>query len=116
MTTTEGTNGIHEATQGVGVEEPEASAGCGRCACGEGGCGGARTPELDARVIDPAIRQSAIFGVLIGLPPAASAVVVTEASPDLVLTLIEGQFAGQYAVEGGQVDEQEWRTKFTRLG
>lgn len=94
------------------------SDGCGSCGCGAGGCGGApsRVPEFDARGVDPMIRQSAVFGVLIGLTPGAGATVVTADSPDLVRTLIEGQFAGQYRVEGGQVDEQEWRTTFTRLG
>lgn len=93
------------------------SSGCGSCACGAGGCGGgtARVPALDARPIDPAIRQSAVFGVLIGLPPGAAAEIVTDSSPDLVLTLIEGQFSGQYSVTGGQVGDEEWRTTFTRV-
>lgn len=102
----------------VDVEDVEDSAaGCGSCGCGAGGCGSgqARVPELDARGIDQQIRQSAIFGVLIGLAPGSGATVITEASPELVMTLIQGQFAGQYAVEGGQVDEQEWRTTFTRV-
>ncbi len=94
------------------------SDGCGSCGCGAGGCGGgsSRVPEFDARPVDPLIRQSAVFGVLIGLPPGAAATVVTAESPDLVRTLIEGQFAGQYQIDGGQVEEQEWRTTFTRLG
>ena len=93
------------------------SAGCGGCGCGSGGCGDgrARVPEFDAGPVDPLIRQSAVFGVLIGLTPGAGATVITEESPDLVRTLIEGQFAGQYRIEGGQVEEQEWRTTFTRL-
>ena len=91
--------------------------GCGSCGCGAGGCGsGARVPELDARVIDPAIRQAAIFGVLIGLPPGSGATIVTDAAPDLVLSLIEGQFSGQYAVETAHPAPEEWRTTFTRLG
>lgn len=93
----------------------ETTAGCGTCACGAGGCGGAApTPVLDARVIDPLIRQGAVFGVLIGLPAGGSAQIVTDESPDLVLTLIEGQFAGQYAVSGGRVSDDEWRTTFER--
>ena len=66
-------------------------------------------------VVDPLIRQSAVFGVLIGLTPGAGATVVMGEAPDLVRTLIEGQFAGQYRIEADQVDEQEWRTTFTRL-
>lgn len=106
-------------TAGDVTESAQAAeaAGCGSCGCGAGGCGSgqARVPELDARGIDQQIRQSAIFGVLIGLAPGSGATVITEASPELVMTLIQGQFAGQYAVEGGQVDEQEWRTTFTRV-
>lgn len=94
------------------------SAECGSCGCGAGGCGSGprRIPELDARAIDPAIRQAAVFGVLIGLAPGGGATIVTDESPDLVRTLIEGQFAGQYVVEGGQVEDDEWRTTFTRVG
>lgn len=95
-------------------EEPQAGCG-GGCACGSGGCGqGARTPELDARVIDPAIRQAAVFGVLIGQPPGGRVVIVTDSRPDLVLTLLEGQFAGQYDIEVAEAGEGEWRSTFVR--
>lgn len=94
------------------------SSDCGGCGCGAGGCGSGprRVPELDARVIDPTIRQAAVFGVLIGLTPGGGATIVTDEAPDLVRTLIEGQFAGQYVVEGGRVGDDEWRTTFTRVG
>ncbi|GAB98250.1 uncharacterized protein (DUF2249 family) [Kineosphaera limosa] len=72
-------------------------------------------PELDARAIDPQIRQAAVFGVLIGLPPGNAATIVTDESPDLVLSLIGGQFAGQYAIEADRPADDEWRTTFTRL-
>jgi len=89
--------------------------GGGGCGCGAGGCGGnARVPELDARPIDPQIRQAAIFGVLIGLPPGSAATVLTDESPELVMTLIEGQFAGQYDIACEQQGEDLWRTTFTR--
>lgn len=93
------------------------TAGCGGgCACGAGGCGsGGPVPELDARAIDPAIRQAAIFGVLIGQPPAGRVVIVTDGRPDLVLTLLEGQFAGQYEAAIEEVSDEEWRTTFTRV-
>lgn len=91
--------------------------GCGGCGCGAGGCGDgpARVPEFDARPVDPLIRQSAVFGVLIGLPAGSGATVITDESPELVRTLIEGQFVGQYRIEGGRVEDQEWRTTFTRI-
>ena len=91
--------------------------GCGSCSCGSGGCGdgGGRVPELDARPIDSALRQAAILGVLVGLVPGASAAIVTKDEPELVLMLIEQQFAGQYEVTGGQSGPEEWRTKFLRV-
>ena len=55
--------------------------GCG--GHGGGGCGGhgaTEPPILDARVIDPLIRQSAIFGVLVGLPPTGKVTIVTDLS------------------------------------
>ena len=99
-------------------QEVTLSAECGGCGCGAGGCGSGarRVPELDARTIDPQIRQAAIFGVLIGLTPGGGATIITDESPDLVRTLIEGQFGGQYLVEAGSSEsDDEWRTTFTRV-
>lgn len=105
-----------DPTDSVQAEESGES-GCGGCGCGAGGCGSGprRIPELDARQIDAQIRQAAVFGVLIGLAPGSGATIVTDESPDLVLTLIQGQFAGQYAIEADQVADNEWRTTFTRV-
>lgn len=72
-------------------------------------------PELDARPIDPALRQAAILGVLVGLVPGASAAIVTDEEPELVLMLIEQQFAGQYEITMGEGSEGGWRTKFLRV-
>ena len=94
----------------------QTSGGCGSCTCGSGGggCGGGRVPELDARTIDSAIRNAAIFGVLVGLAPSASAAIVTEEKPELVLMLIEEQLPGQYEVDITEAEPGHWRTKFVR--
>lgn len=108
-----------EATVSEVVTESAADqGGCGSCSCGSGGCGGSgggRVPELDARPIDPALRQAAILGVLVGLVPGASAAIVTDGEPELILMIIEQQFAGQYEISFDQVADDEWRTKFLRV-
>lgn len=98
-------------------DNEQGQSGCGSCACGSGGCGGGggRVPELDARPIDPALRQAAILGVLVGLVPGASAAIVTDGEPELVLMLIEQQFPGQYEIAMDEVGDSEWRTKFLRV-
>ncbi len=92
--------------------------GCGSCSCGQdgsGGCGGGRVPELDARTIDPALRNAAVFGVLVALVPGSSAVIIDEAEPEVVLMLIAERFPGQYEITGAQAAPGEWRAKFARV-
>lgn len=96
------------------------SGGCGgACGCGAGGggcgSGAGRVPVLDARPIDPAIRQAAILGVLVGLAPGTSALLVTEERPELALMLVEQQFPGQYEITFDEGGEGESRTKFFRV-
>lgn len=107
---------VTDSGERVGDDE-QAQGGCGSCSCGSGGCGGGggRVPELDARVIDPALRQAAVLGVLVGLVPGASAAIVTDSEPELVLMLIEQQFAGQYEITMDEISDTEWRTKFLRV-
>ncbi|MBW3084002.1 hypothetical protein KEM60_00185 [Austwickia sp. TVS 96-490-7B] len=105
---------------GCGSEAP----GCdGQGGCGSGGgCGGHTVqyvPLLDARTIDPVIRQSAIFGVLIGLPSQESVVVVTDQDPEPVADLLAEQLPGEYTVVTESVDEDElqgvsYRVRFIR--
>lgn len=106
-----------QTADGVVDETSQEQGGCGSCSCGSGGCGGGsgRVPELDARPIDSALRQAAILGVLVGLVPGASAAIVTDDEPELVLMLIEQQFPGQYEIALDQVAPDEWRTKFLRV-
>lgn len=109
-----------QSEQGT-IAADEGPQGCGgACGCGEsgGGCGaggGGRVPELDARPIDPAIRQAAIFGVLVGLVPGASALIVTDERPELALMLVEQQFPGQYEASPEEAAQGLWRTKFARV-
>lgn len=97
----------------TGIDE-QSTDGCGSCGCGEGGCGGGRVPELDARPIDPALRNAAVFGVLVGLAEGVSAIIVTDEKPELILMLMEEKFPGQYEINMDEVSPTEWRTKFLR--
>ncbi|MDO5628334.1 MAG: DUF2249 domain-containing protein [Mobilicoccus sp.] len=88
--------------------------GCGSGGCG-GACGGPYVPELDARALDPMIRQSALFGVLMGLAPAGSVRVVVNTDPSGIATLLEERLPGQYSVEVDEVSDDEYRVVFSRL-
>ncbi len=87
--------------------------GCG----GNGGCGGhgaPYVPVLDARQIDPAIRQSAIFGVLVGLPPAQAVTVITEQDPAPIAELLHERLPGEYEVATQQAEEA-YEVTFARI-
>lgn len=102
----------------AGAHPETAPAGCD----GHGGCGGnsgcgsheAVIPELDARTIHPMIRQSAIFGVLVGLPPQAAVTIVAPNDPGPIVALLEERLPGEYAVTTAQGGAQEWRVTFIR--
>ena len=103
--------------------DPDAAAKPAGCN-GQGGCGGAggcgshaappRVPVLDARTIDPLIRQAAIFGVLVGLPPNQAVTIVTDADPTPMAALLEERLPGEYAVEAVKTDDDEWRFTVAR--
>lgn len=96
---------------GMIADEPTAG-GCG----GACGCGGhsARTPVLDARTIDPQIRQSAIFGVLVGMPPRGSVVVVSDVDPAPIAQLLQDRLPGEYAVDAEVLDDGSHVVTFRR--
>ncbi len=102
----------------AGEDPGTAPAGCnGQGGCGSGsGCGGheAVIPELDARTIHPMIRQSAIFGVLVGLPPQAAVTIVAPNDPGPIVALLEERLPGEYAVMTDQAAADEWRVTFIR--
>lgn len=87
--------------------------GCG----GNGGCGGhsSLVPELDARLIDPVIRQSAIFGVLVGLRPAQAVTVLTDQDPTPVVEFLHERLPGEYEVAIDPVAEDAYRATFARM-
>ncbi|GMA41293.1 DUF2249 domain-containing protein [Mobilicoccus caccae] len=91
----------------------EQGGGCGGGGCG-GGCGGPYVPELDARELDPMIRQSAIFGVLMGLPSEGSVRVVVNTDPSGIAQLLEQRLPGEYSAEVDEVSEDEYRVLFAR--
>ncbi|GAB78614.1 Uncharacterized conserved protein, DUF2249 family [Austwickia chelonae] len=100
---------------GCGSESP----GCdGQGGCGSGGgCGGHLTyvPELDARTLDPMIRQSAIFGVLVGLPPEEAVTVVTDQDPAPIAELLEERLPGEYTVTTETTEDDSYRVTFARI-
>lgn len=101
----------------AGADPDNAPAGCdGHGGCGSGaGCGHDLViPELDARIIHPLIRQSAIFGVLVGLPPQAAVTIVAPNDPGPIVALLEERLPGEYAVSTTQGGQQEWRVTFVR--
>jgi uncharacterized protein (DUF2249 family) len=105
----------HEAAPAETTVEAEqaapAAGGCGgNCACNSAPA----TPVLDARSIEPSIRQSAIFGVLVGMPPHASVVIVAPQDPAPIVDLLESRLPGEYSVAGEKVSDDEFRVTFTR--
>lgn len=114
----------HEIARETGETKAEACGtvpGCdGHGGCGGhggGGCGGhapAHTPTLDARLIDPVIRQSAIFGVLVGLPPAAAVTIITQENPAPIAELLHERLPGEYQVSAEASDDDAFRVTFSR--
>ena len=105
----------------TGAQEPCGTVpGCD----GHGGCGGhgggscghapAGPPTLDARLIDPVIRQSAIFGVLVGLPPAGTVTIVTHENPAPIADLLHERLPGEYEVTTEASDDAAYRVTFAR--
>ncbi len=100
------------------VDPQTAPTGCdGHGGCGgNGGCGdhAAQIPELDARTLHPMIRQSAIFGVLVGLPPEGAVTIVAPQDPGPIVALLDERLPGEYAVMTHQAGDEEWRVTFIR--
>lgn len=109
---------MSEQTNDYGTGGHESAEDSGGGGCG-GGCagmcgGGAYIPSLDARAIDPTIRQSAIFGVLMGLPPAGSVKIIGVIDPSPLAELLESRLPGEYSIEVDEVSEREWHATFSR--
>ncbi len=123
---------VSEATSGPGAgqdadghcvdEHGQSPEGCN----GHGGCGGSdgggcgdhdtqTTPLLDARTLDPRIRQSAIFGVLMGLPPGEAVTVVTLGDPTPIAELLNERLPGQYEATAAEMEGDVFLVTFERL-
>ncbi|WP_168582543.1 DUF2249 domain-containing protein [Gephyromycinifex aptenodytis] len=110
---------MSEHTNGHGCGGGAKSAENNGGGCGGGGCGGmcgggSYVPTLDARAIDPTIRQSAIFGVLMGLPAAGSVKIIGVTDPSPIAELLESRLPGEYSVAVQEVAELEWHATFSR--
>ncbi len=86
--------------------------GCGgHCTCGDQGD---TAPELDARLIPPAIRHAAIFGALGAVLPGDSMVLIAPHEPvPLLEQLVEAE-PGQWTTMSSQSGPEEWRVRLTR--
>lgn len=106
----EGHTGAEAHCSGTGT-----CGGHGSCG-GSAGCGTVHVPVLDARTIDPAIRQSAIFGVLIGLPPGGAVTIVSDQDPQPIAALMQERLPGAFEIDADRAGEAEWRVGFSRIG
>ncbi len=97
-------------------EHPQGCDGHGGCG-GQSGCGSHEqtTPLFDARSIDPRIRQSAIFGVLMGLPPGEAVTVVTPGDPTPIADLLNERLPGQYEATAAELEDGIFLVTFERL-
>ncbi|MEP7161509.1 MAG: DUF2249 domain-containing protein [Dermatophilaceae bacterium] len=137
-TDTRGTTGARETTDASGAtagpatgkdadghcvdehgQSPEGCNGHGGCGGGDegGGCdhGTQTTPLLDARTLDSRIRQSAIFGVLMGLPPGEAVTVVTPGDPTPIAELLNERLPGQYEATAAEMEGDIFLVTFERL-
>jgi uncharacterized protein (DUF2249 family) len=88
----------------------------------EGGCGGNcscggqddAAPELDARLIPPAIRHAAIFGALGAVMPGDSMVLIAPHEPLPLLEQIAAAQPGEWTSSSAQSGAEEWRVRLTR--
>ncbi len=88
----------------------------------EGGCGGQCTcggssdaaPELDARLIPPAIRHASIFGALGAVLPGESMVLIAPHEPVPLLAQLAQDQPGQWTSASSQSGPDEWRVRLTR--
>ena len=72
-------------------------------------------PELDARVIPPAVRHAAIFGALDAIAPADGLILVAPHDPRPLLRQIEQRWPSGFSVEYLERGPEAWRLEFTRM-
>ena len=94
------------------VKDSGQEGGCG----GECGCGAQApaAPELDARLLPPAIRHASIFGALTAVHPGGSLVLIAPHAPMPLLEQIEAAEPGVWTTAISQSGPEEWRVLLTR--
>jgi len=86
--------------------------GCGgHCTCGENAV---EAPELDARLLPPAIRHSAIFGALSSVAQGASMVLIAPHAPVPLLNQLEAAEPGVWTYTITEAGPEEFRVLLTR--
>ncbi len=94
------------------LEVEETSGGCGgHCTCCHAD---ADTPQLDVRLIPPAVRHPAILGALGGLGVGESLVLVAPHEPLPLLRELEEREPDIFLVRIDQEGADEWHVRLTR--
>ena len=94
------------------VQDVAEEGGCGgHCSCGEQQDA---APELDARLIPPAIRHASIFGALSAVYPGGSMVLIAPHAPVPLLEQLEAAEPGVWATSITQSGPEEFRVRLTR--
>ena len=97
---------------GVATPDVPTTGGCGgHCTCGEQQDS---APELDARLIPPAVRHAAIFGALSAVRPGGSMVLIAPHAPVPLLEQLEAAEPGVWTTAMSQSGPEEWRVRLTR--
>lgn len=96
-----------------GPDSTTMSGGCagGTCTCGKGD---AATPVLDVRSIPAAVRHAAIHGALGAIPVDGSIILAAPHEPVPLLTELETQDPGAFAVGYLEQGPETWLVKLTR--
>jgi len=94
------------------AQDVPATSGCGgHCTCGEQQDA---APELDARLIPPAVRHAAIFGALSGVRAGGSMVLIAPHAPVPLLEQLDAAEPGVWTTSMSQSGPEEWRVRLTR--
>ena len=94
------------------ADEASQTGGCGgHCTCGENAV---EVPELDARLLPPAIRHASIFGALSSVAPGGSMVVIAPHAPVPLLDQLEAADPGVWTYTITQSAPEDFRVLLTR--
>ena len=88
----------------------------------QGGCGGHCTcgadaevaPELDVRMIPPAVRHAAIFGALGAIAPGKSIILIAPHEPVPLLAQLQAEQPGQWTSAVETAGPDAWHVRVTR--